>query len=60
MCLNMIRKFLREKQVTYNAFFWKVGMGKRISKEIFFLILYPFALNFILPNTHTVDFKIAY
>lgn len=35
------------------------GMGKRISKEIF-LILYPFALNFILPNTHIVDIKIAY
>lgn len=29
MCLNMIRKFLRKKQVTYNAYFWKVGNGKK-------------------------------
>lgn len=63
MCLNMVRNFLKNKQIIYSAYFWEIGNGEKDQyieeKEIFVFILYPFVLNLLLPKAHTADFKLA-
>lgn len=61
MCLNMIRKFLNNKEIIYSVYFWEVENREKdqyiAEKEI--CVFISFVVNLFLPKACIADFILA-